>query len=61
MEPVFGMLFALIIPSLDGQVETMTFFKGLGCALIFAGMLICEFGGIKKRDKTDGSSKEKLI
>ncbi|MHC1694795.1 MAG: DMT family transporter [Eubacteriales bacterium] len=51
MEPVFGMLFALLIPSLDGQVETMTLFKGLGCALIFAGMLICEFGGNKKKDE----------
>lgn len=44
MEPVFGALFALFIPDTDGTVETMTVLKAVGCLLIFAGMLLSEFG-----------------
>lgn len=47
MEPVFGMLFALVIPDVDGVREAMTLIKAAGCALIFTGMLLCEFGGKK--------------
>lgn len=51
MEPVFGLLFALLLPAVDGSVEVMTLAKGIGCALIFAGMMTCEVGGALKDKK----------
>jgi EamA-like transporter family. len=41
-EPVFGALFALVVPGPDGATETLTLETALGCLLIFAGMLITE-------------------
>jgi len=41
-EPVFGAIFALIIPDAQGNVEILTIKKVVGCALILLGMLISE-------------------
>jgi len=41
-EPVFGAIFALIIPDAQGNVETLTIKKVVGCTLILLGMLISE-------------------
>lgn len=42
LEPVFGAVFALIIPNLDGTYETMSLVKGAGCALLLASMIFAE-------------------
>lgn len=41
-EPVFGAIFALIIPGANGVTESLTLNTALGCLLIFAGMIITE-------------------
>jgi len=41
-EPVFGVLFATIIPSTNGQVELMPIISYIGCLLILCGMIISE-------------------
>ncbi len=41
-EPVFGALFALIIPNSQGMVESLKLNTVAGCGLILAGMLISE-------------------
>jgi len=41
-EPVFGALFALMIPDVNGQTEVLTVRMILGCLLILSGMLITE-------------------
>jgi drug/metabolite transporter (DMT)-like permease len=41
-EPVFGAVFALIIPSSHGVTEALKFSTVLGCLLILGGMLISE-------------------
>ncbi len=41
-EPVFGALFALIIPMANGQTEHMTAVQLIGCALILTAMLLSE-------------------
>jgi len=46
-EPVFGALFAMIIPNSDGTVETLSLKTVIGCVLILAGTLICE---LKKKE-----------
>lgn len=46
-EPVFGAVFALLIPNSLGVTETLRINSVAGCLLILAGMLVCELG-IKK-------------
>jgi drug/metabolite transporter (DMT)-like permease len=41
-EPVFGAIFALIIPDAQGKVEMLSINKVVGCTLILLGMLISE-------------------
>jgi drug/metabolite transporter (DMT)-like permease len=41
-EPVFGAVFALLIPNSAGVTETLKFNTVIGCALILLGMLACE-------------------
>lgn len=41
-EPVFGALFALIVPNAEGVTETLTVKMVLGCLLILAGMMMSE-------------------
>lgn len=41
-EPVFGAVFALIIPNSNGVVETLQMSTIIGCVLILGGMIICE-------------------
>lgn len=41
-EPVFGALFALIIPDVNGETEVLTIRMILGCLLILSGMMITE-------------------
>jgi len=41
-EPVFAVLFAMIIPNADGVTEMPSLMKALGCLLILAGMLVSE-------------------
>ncbi len=41
-EPVFGALFALIVPNAQGVTETLTIQTFLGCLLIFSGMVVTE-------------------
>lgn len=42
-EPVFGALFAMIIPNSEGITESLGLTTAAGCALILTGMLISEF------------------
>lgn len=57
-EPVFGVLFAVLIPNSQGVAEVLDMKKVIGCTLIILGMLVCElkFGGEKevKKEKTEG-------
>lgn len=48
-EPVFGALFAAIVPDIYGRTEVLTIQSILGCLLIFSGMLITELR-VAKRD-----------
>jgi drug/metabolite transporter (DMT)-like permease len=41
-EPVFGAMFALIVPNAQGQTETLTVKMVLGCLFILAGMMLSE-------------------
>lgn len=41
-EPVFALIFTLIIPDNNGKTEYITFFSILGCLLILSGMIISE-------------------
>jgi drug/metabolite transporter (DMT)-like permease len=41
-EPVFGAVFALLIPNSVGVTETLKMSTIAGCALILFGMLVCE-------------------
>ena len=50
MEPVFGALFALLIPSsVTGKTETLTVTTVVGCLFILAGMLISEMRVFRAR------------
>lgn len=41
-EPLFGAVFAMIIPNTQGVTEVLKFNSAVGCLLILAGMLIAE-------------------
>jgi len=41
-EPVFAVIFAMIIPNAEGVTELPTLTKAAGCLLILAGMLVSE-------------------
>ncbi len=41
-EPMFGALFAMIIPGVNGQVERMTLTGMMGCICIMSGILLTE-------------------
>lgn len=51
IEPVFGLMFALIIPDNTGVSEVLTFSKILGCCLILFGVLISELNLFKKKER----------
>ena len=57
-EPVFGAIFALIIPDAQGNVEILTIKKVVGCALILLGMLISEVNVGKSTLKSGTKSGE---
>lgn len=42
LEPVFGLIFASIIPNQMGEIEKMTILNGIGASLIFLSMLLSE-------------------
>ena len=44
-EPVFGALFALLVPGNDGMRETLTVSMGVGSLLILGGMVLSELKG----------------
>lgn len=52
LEPVFGAVFALWIPRLDGTTETISAVKGIGCCLLIASMLFTEIAGAKAEVKS---------
>ncbi|MGE5614937.1 MAG: DMT family transporter [Bacillota bacterium] len=41
-EPVFAIIFAMIIPDIYGATEAPTLTKAIGCVLILSGMLVSE-------------------
>ena len=50
MEPVWGAVFAFLIPDIvTGQTESFDAYKILGCTLMFLGMICCELGSILKK------------
>jgi drug/metabolite transporter (DMT)-like permease len=49
-EPVFGLMFALLIPGIAGTTETLTLVKTVGCLLVLAGMLASEFLPLRSKD-----------
>lgn len=55
-EPVFALCYALIIPGMDGQTETLTAVKAIGCLIIVMGMLVSEMDIFSKlkREKVNG-------
>lgn len=48
-EPVFGALFAMVVPDVTGKTEALTIETVLGCLLILSGMLITELKLQKKQ------------
>ncbi len=42
-EPVFALMFALVIPGPDGATESLTLVRAAGCLLVFIGILASEF------------------
>ena len=42
-EPIFALMFALLIPGIAGTTETLTWIKAAGCLLVFTGMMASEF------------------
>ena len=49
MEPVWGAVFAFLIPDIvTGKRESFDAYKLLGCALMFLGTICCELGGLLK-------------
>jgi drug/metabolite transporter (DMT)-like permease len=52
-EPVFGAVFAALIPNVLGMTETFKLHTLIGCALILAGMLISEFMPGKREKSGD--------
>lgn len=44
-EPVFGAIFALLVPGTDGKTETLTLTMILGSLLILGGMVLAELKG----------------
>lgn len=53
-EPVFAVIFAVIIPNAEGITEMPSLSKVVGCLLILAGMLVSELklGAKKSKDET---------
>lgn len=53
-EPVFAVIFAMIIPNAEGVTEMPSLSKAVGCLLILAGMLVSELklGAKKSKDET---------
>jgi drug/metabolite transporter (DMT)-like permease len=53
-EPVFAVIFAMIIPNAEGITEMPSLSKVVGCLLILAGMLVSELklGAKKSKDET---------
>ena len=52
-EPVFALVFALIIPNADGVRESLTLMKIAGCLLILAGMIVSELRVGRGKDSTE--------
>ncbi len=50
-EPVFAALFAMIIPNMAGETESLGLTSAIGSALILAGMLVSELKLGRKRPK----------
>lgn len=50
LEPVFGLLFALIVPNNLGKVEALTVNKVIGCFGILLGVIISEMNLFKVKD-----------
>jgi drug/metabolite transporter (DMT)-like permease len=48
-EPVFALLFALVLPGPDGSTEVLTWVRAAGCLLVFTGMLAAEFLPLRAR------------
>jgi drug/metabolite transporter (DMT)-like permease len=57
-EPVFALIFTLIIPNVYGATERLTLTKAIGCLLILAGMLVSELkpGKCKKDNQVFGQN-----
>ena len=51
-EPVFGAIFALIVPGTDGKTEVLTLAMAAGSLLILGGMIMAELKG-KESDEPD--------
>lgn len=60
-EPMFGALFAMVIPGVNGQVERMTLTGLLGCACIMGGILLTELKDEwDRRRQMEQETQEKL-
>ena len=51
MEPMFALVFTLIIPDTVGSIERIGLIKGIGCLLILGGTLISEYKTIFRKQK----------
>ncbi|NLM74579.1 MAG: DMT family transporter [Clostridiaceae bacterium] len=49
-EPVFGAIFALIVPDARGVTEKMSLETFLGCLLILSGMMVTEMRFVRKKN-----------
>jgi drug/metabolite transporter (DMT)-like permease len=52
-EPVFALVFAMIIPNAEGVREAPTLIKIAGCLLILAGMIVSELRVGRGKDKAE--------
>lgn len=49
-EPIFALMFALLIPGIAGTTEMLTWIKAVGCLLVFAGMMASEFLPLRMKE-----------
>ena len=61
MEPMFALVFTMLIPDSTGNFERLTLMTAIGCLLILSGTIVSEFKTIffRNRKRAEGSSGDK--
>ncbi len=58
-EPVFAVIFAMLIPNAQGVTELPTLTKAVGCLLILTGMLVSELKPGRRKKENHGYQRDK--